>query len=164
MSKKAIFGKKGTEEMWAPTDMIFFLIFGVLLGFTAVYFVIIVANDSSEVSKVKEGLESYFLQDMLLKSPNCFGTADYDTSLDYNKFTSSRMEMCLGHTSTNDPALKATITSLAKNIPNIQNPAMTNNWNDNRPKEQQEKPKGVLIPYMGNDYDAEVLIEIQNYK
>ena len=54
------FNKKGTaaSEMWAPDTILFWIIFGIVLGFVAVVFVLIISKSSAEKAKI------YF-------SPNC---------------------------------------------------------------------------------------------
>ena len=104
-------GKKGTaaSEMWAPDTIIFWLIFGVVLGFAAIFFVLIISKIGSEQAKINENIESLFLMERLLKSPDCFAYFKDGVlikSIDADKFTDEQLDSCYTINENTIPAFK----------------------------------------------------------
>lgn len=170
LSSKILKSKKGMESQnWVPSDLPFWIVFVIVLGFTAVFFVMIVNSSGTRSSTIKAGLESNFLADRLARSPMCFAASDKENILgpyiiDYTKLSDSQINTCLNGLGDNDLAFKVTLTSSSDKIPNIPLKANTQNWNANRPSEIAERSQPVVIYYSGKLYNGEMLVELQNYK
>lgn len=163
-------GKKGSEsEMWAPTDMPFWIISGVVLGFTAIIFFILVSSSGVESATIKGNLKSYFLIERLLSSKNCFAFYD-DASgathkgvLDYKKFNDLQLDNCMSGLASGDIAFRITLTS-SESAAGLPKTIKSKNWNENRQIEKREGSKKVVISHNGNLFNGDVSIEMQNYK
>ena len=158
------FYKKGTaSEMWAPDTIIFWLIFGVVLGFVAIFFVFIISKTGAEQARINGNIESLNLVQRFLESPNCF---IYDKEgvimnrvIDIEKFTENRINSCYNLNENLFPAFRITLSSESAKISKT---IKTKNWNDNREAEEKKSPKDVLIYSEGKTNNGAMLIEIQN--
>ncbi|MBI1934893.1 hypothetical protein HYS31_00485 [Candidatus Woesearchaeota archaeon] len=169
MVKKISTSKKGTEsEMWVPTDFPIWIISGIVLGFAAIFFVIIISTSQSEVAVIKANLEEYFLAARILRSPKCLAAEDADTrlihsgTLDYEKFNDLNLDSCMYGLARDNVALKLTLGSDAA-LPDLPKSIFTSNWNDNRPIEKKERIP-IVVMHSGNFYNAGLTIEMQNVK
>ena len=156
--------KKGTaSEMFAPDTIIFWLIFGVVLGFVAIFFVIIISKTGSEQARISENLEMLNLISRFLESPNCF-IYDKDGVLlnnviDVDKFNDDRLSSCYKTIDNTFPAFRIILNSETAKISKT---IKTKNWNDNRGTEMPLKPKNAALYSEGKIYNGEMTFEIQN--
>jgi len=93
------FGKKGTaSEMWAPDTILFWIIYGVVVGFVAVFFVILVSKMGFEQAKINENLESLNLMQRFFTSPSCFVYSKegliLSKAIDVDKFSEEVINSC----------------------------------------------------------------------
>ena len=163
------FGKDGMEsEMWASDTILFWLVFGLVLAFVAITFVVIISKSGAEKSRIYENLESLNLMQRFIKSPTCFiyekERVILTDVIDYDKFSEQRLNNCYSLPSINQntfPAFKITLNSVTGTVSkNIK----TSNWNDNRPFEEKKTPKNVLI-YINDKFENGFMeIEVQNLK
>ena len=160
---KFIKSKKAESQLWAPDTMLFWILYGIVLGFVAVFFVIIVAKTGSEQATIYGNLESMYLSQRFLKSPECF-SYKYDgilmvNTIDAKKFTSEQINSCYDPKNLEMAAFRITLSStLIKSF----EPVMTKNWNTNREYAQKPAPYNVLVYSDGKFYNGELTIEMQN--
>ena len=160
-------GKKGTaaSEMWAPDTIIFWLIFGVVLGFVAIFFVLIVSKIGSDQAQVYNNVESFFLMQRFIKSSNCFAFLKENIisngAIDADKFSEERLNDCYKFNEKAMPAFRLTLSSESANLFKI---IKTGNWNDNRPFEQRKSPVNVLVYSGSKPYNGDITIETQNIR
>lgn len=158
------FGKKGTaSEMWAPDTIIFWIIYGVVVGFVAVFFVILISKMGSEQAKINENLESLNLMQRFFTSPNCFvyskGGLVLGRVIDVDKFREETINNCYLIDENIISAFKITLRSGAANFYKT---IKTRNWNDNRESEEERAPRNIIIYSQNKFYNGEITIEIQN--
>lgn len=161
------FGKKGTEsEMWASDTILFWLVFGVVLGFVAITFVVIISKSGAEKARIYENLESLNLMQRFFKSPNCF---IYDKDgmaltgvIDYDKFNEQRLNRCYALPLVNQNTFPAFRITLSQNTGYFSKTIKTSNWNDNRPFEEKIIPKNVIIYSNDKSQKGVMTIEVQN--
>lgn len=156
--------KKGTEtQMWPPDTLLFWLLFGIILGFVAVYFVVIVAKIGSEQAKINENLESFNLMQRLLKSPNCLVYEKegivLQNVIDYNKFAEERLKNCYITSGGIFPAFKLILNSESAKIDKT---IKTSNWNENREFEERIDLKDILVYSEDKLHNGKLAIEVQN--
>ena len=160
---KFIKSKKAESQMWAPDTVLFWIFYGIVLGFVAVFFVIIVAKTGSEQATIHGNLESIYLSQRFLKSPGCF-SYKYDgilmgNTIDAKKFTSEQINSCYDLKNLEMTAFRITLSSSStKYFESL----MTKNWNPNRGYVQKLAPYNVLIYSDGKFYNGELTIEMQN--
>lgn len=160
---KFIKSKKAESQMWAPDTVLFWIFYGIILGFVAVFFVIIVAKTGSEQATIYGNLESMYLSQRFLKSPACFSYS-YDGVLmanviDSKKFTNEQMGSCYD---LRDPGMAAFRVTLNSASIKYFYPLATKNWNPNRGYELKLAPYSVLVYADGKFYNGELTIEMQN--
>ena len=161
------FNKRGiaASEMWAPNKILFWLIFGVALGFSIMFFNITLAKDAASQSKIIENIESLNLIQRLFKSPNCFIYNKEELLLnnviDIDKFTEERLNACYKISDNTFPAFRITLNSETAKISKV---IKTKNWNDNREFEGRMPPKEIRVYSEDKIQNGEMLIEIQNMR
>lgn len=158
------FGKKGMSEFFPPDTVLFWIMFGIVLGFVSVALVLIVSKSGAEKAKIYENLESLNLMQRFLKSPDCFiynreGTVLYNT-IDYEKFNEQRMNSCYSTTKNSFPAFRITLSSDEGGLFSSIN---TDNWNDNRNFEEKLK-RNVMVFMQNKLQKGRMEIEIQNLR
>ena len=160
--------KRGAE-FWPATKFLFWMLFGVILAFTAIAFVIYITSSGENIAKIRANLESYFLAERFLKSENCFVYYDpeikraYPGIIDYEKFTDAQLNNCINAITQDEISFRITLASSAQ-IEGLPLTIKTRNWNENRPVESREQPRRVLIFHSNNYYNGDMTIEIQNLR
>jgi len=161
------FNKKGTaaSEMWPADKILFWLIFGVALGFSIIYFNITLAKDAAAQSKINENIESLNLMQRFLESPDCFiynkeGLL-LNNVIDVDKFSEERLNNCYRIIDNTFPAFRITLNSKTAEISKV---IKTKNWNDNREFEGEIAPKEIGVYSEDKIQNGEVVIEIQNMR
>ena len=158
------FGKKGTaSEMWAPDTIIFWVIFGIMLGLTAVFFIIVVSKFGSGQATIQGNVESLNLMQRFFKLPSCFA---YDKevlirAIDADKFNEQQLNSCYVVNSKGLPAFKLNLKSEKGGVDKT---AKTSNWNDNIGYEERKAPQNMLVYSNGKLYNGELIIEMQNIR
>ena len=161
------FNKRGTaaSEMWSTDTILWWLLYGVVLGFTAVYFVLIVSKGGSEQAVINGNIESLNLVQRFFTSPTCFSyNRDGVISsrvIDADKFNEARLNSCYNTNENLIPAFKITLSSPAANFYST---IKTRNWNGNREFEQRNSPENVVLYSQNKFHNGEMTIEIQNLK
>lgn len=160
------FNKRGmASEMFAPDTIIFWLIFGVILGFVAMFFVLIVSKAGSEQARINENLESLNLVQRFFKSPECFIYSKEGISMtrviDAGKFTEENLNRCYKINENLFPAFRITLSS---DSAKISKSIKTNNWNDNRESEERywKTQRDIFVYSQDRLYKGSILIDIQN--
>ena len=159
--------KKGTaaSEMWAPDTILFWIIFGIVLGFVAIFFVVTISKIGFEQAKINENLESLFLMQRFLKSQDCFAYSKEGTLsravIDADKFTEEMLSSCYIIAENTLPAFRLTLSLESAGISKA---IKTKNWNDNRPFEEKKTPKNVVVHSGNKLQNGEILVEIQNLR
>src|SRR3989338_9030464 len=76
VNPKIKFNKKGTaaSEMWAPDTILFWLFYGIVLGFAAVFFVLIVSKSGSDQAAINEKLYPAFKITLNSQTTNFYST------------------------------------------------------------------------------------------
>ena len=156
---------KRASEMWPADTILFFIIFGIVLGLTSVLFVFVISKTGAERAKIYENLETLNVMQRFLKSPDCFvfskdGTTLYGV-IDYEKFNEQRLNACYDIKNYNFPAFKLKLIS---DSGELSNSIKTLNWNENREFEEERTPRDVMIYYQGKLQKGRIEIEIQNLK
>ena len=160
--------KRGAE-FWPATKFLFWMLFGVILAFTAIAFVIYITSSGEDITKIRANLESYFLVERFLKSENCFVFYDnnikktYTGTIELRKFTDEQLNNCINSITQEELAFRITLSSSVQ-LEELPATIKTRNWNDNRPIEKREQSRRVLILYSNNYYNGDMTIEIQNLK
>jgi len=164
VSIKKLFGsKRGSEsELWAADTILFWVLYGVAVGFAAIYFVLTVYHIGSQQAIVHQDLEEFFLAQRFSKSPYCFsyykdGVALPDL-IDSDKFNQQRIESCYGVNDGKIPAFRLTL----KTKEPWQETIKTKNWNDNIGPGQGIAPKSVAVYKNFRVHNGELSIEVQN--
>jgi len=158
------FGKRGTaSEMWAPGKIIFWIIFDIMLGLTAVFFIIIVSKFGSGQATIQKNVESLNLMQRFFKSPGCFV---YDKEnlmrvIDADKFNEQQLNNCYIINNNGMPAFKLNLKSEKAGVDKT---AKTSNWNDNIGYEERKAPQNMLVYSNGKLYNGELIIEMQNIR
>lgn len=156
---------KRASEMWTADTILFFIIFGIVLGFTSVLFVFVISKTGAERAKIYENLETLNIMQRFLKSPDCFvyskdGTILYGV-IDFEKFNKQQLNACYDTKNYNFPAFKLKLTS---NSGELSSSINTLNWNENREFEEKRSPRGLMIYFQGKLQKGRMEIEIQNLK
>lgn len=149
--------------MFAPDTIMFWIIYGVVLGFVAIYFVIGISKLGYNQAQIHGNLESFFLKQRFFKSTNCFMTERESTGnnvIDFDKFNEERLGNCY-RSDASMPAFNLVLQSSNASIDKI---IKTTNWNPNRVLEQRESPRNILVLYQGKIYNGVMIIEIQNLR
>lgn len=151
------------SEMWAADTILWWLIFGVILGFAAVFFVVTISKIGFQQAKINENIESLFLLQRFLKSSECFvydkdGIVLYGV-VDYSKFTQDRLNLCYAINEMGLPAFRLNLKSASAGIDNT---IQTKNWNRNIGFEEKKAPRNVYFYFQNMPYKGEMTIEIQN--
>ena len=158
------FGKRGTaSEMWAPGKIIFWIIFDIMLGLTAVFFIIIVSKFGSGQATIQKNVESLNLMQRFFKSPGCFV---YDKEnlmrvIDADKFNEQQLNNCYIINNNGMPAFKLNLKSEKAGVDKT---AKTSNWNDNIGYEEKKTPQNMFVYSNGKLYNGEIIIEMQNIR
>lgn len=162
-----MWNKRGTtDEMWAPDTFLFWIVFGLAMGLTATYFIILVDSQQSKLNVIPEEVETTTLIERFANSPHCFAFSDKKNNfvspgvIDIRKFTQTQLDLCTEHIEEFDPAFKLGLRSQAKNV---NEKLQTKNWNDNRPVERRI-PKTITIARNEETFNGELTIEVQNFK
>ena len=159
------FGKKGVaaSEMWAPDTILFWILYGIVVAFIGVYFLIIVSKISPEQVKIRGNAEAFNLMQRFLKPASCFA---YDGSgitsirtIDYGKFSEDTLNNCYSIGGGKFTAFRLTLDSLSAGLTKT---IKTKNWNDNRGAEARESPKDILVYGNNKLSNGEITIEMQN--
>lgn len=159
------FGKKGAaaSEMWAPDTILFWILYGVVVSFIGVYFLIIVSKISPEQIKMRGNVESFNLMQRFLKPANCFAYEENGVAsnkvIDYSKFSDDTLNSCYAISNDKFTAFRLTLDSLQVGLTKT---IKTKNWNDNRRAESREYPKDILVYANNKLNNGELTIEIQN--
>ncbi len=157
-----ILANRKASEMWAPDTIIWWIIFGIALGFAAVFFVVTVSKIGFQQAKINENIESLFLMQRFL-SPNCFAYSSNGVvlkgTIDYSKFTQDKLDGCYAISETSLPAFRLNLKSVQAGIDST---IQTKNWNKNRSFEKKEAAKSIAVYSQGLSYKGELTIEIQN--
>lgn len=157
-----ISGKKASE-MWPADTILFFIMFGIVLGITSVLFVFVISKTGAEKAKIYENLETLNVMQRFMKSPDCFvyskdGAILYDV-IDYEKFSEQRLNACYDVKNYNFPAFRLRLIS-----DSFSDSIKTINWNENREFEEKRIPRTVMIYFQGKLQKGRIEIEIQNLK
>lgn len=162
-----MWNKKGqSNEMWGPDTFLFWIVFGVAMGFAAAYFIVLVDSQQSKRSVIPEGVETTTLVERFTNSPHCFALANQENNfvnpgvIDMTKFTQPRLNVCMEHIGNTDPSFKLRLRSRTTSVDEV---IQTTNWNPNRPVERRI-PKTVQIAKDGKTFNGELTIEVQNFK
>ncbi len=155
-------GKRGTE-FWPADKFIFWLMFGIVLGFSSIMFVLIISKSGAEKAKIYGNLESLNLMQRFSKSPDCFvydkdGILAYGV-IDYEKFNKERLDDCYKTSQYSLPAYKLTLSPDASSSKTLS----TANWNENRNFEEKHQ-KNVIIFMQDKLHKGNFVIEIQNVR
>ena len=167
VNPKIKFNKKGTaaSEMWAPDTILFWLFYGIVLGFAAVFFVLIVSKSGSDQVIINGNLESLNLMQRFFISPSCFiynkDGIVLNRVIDTDKFNEARLNSCYNINEKLYPAFKITLNS---QIANFYSTIKTKNWNDNREFEEKKAPKNILLYSQNKLHNGEIIIETQNIR
>lgn len=157
--------KKGSteQEFWPSGTIIWWIIFGIALGFLVVFLATTVSKFGLEQAKIKENVETFLLMQRFLKSPNCFVYDKgeiFSTAIDVDKFSEERLRNCY-IADGNFPAFKITLSS---DKAKIEKTVKTKNWNDNRDFEEKKSLKDFLVYSQDKQHNGEIVIEIQNLR
>lgn len=97
ISIKKRLNKRGQSEAWPSYTVIWFIFFGILLGFTAVYLVFVLTSFGSKKLIIPEGFEKS-LELERFHSGSCFLLSNEEGIkpgiLDFSKFTPDRLNYC----------------------------------------------------------------------
>lgn len=158
---------KKAAENWSVSDVPFWIVFTVVLGFTAIIYSILLLSVGADTSEIRGGIENHFLVDRFLRSENCFAVYDneikrtYSGILGYQKFNSGQLNTCMNGLDNDKSAFKLSLSSPEQIILPVS--IKTSNWNDNRPVEKRQTKK-LQISYLNDYYNGEMIIETQNIK
>ena len=157
-----ISGRKASE-MWPADTILFFIMFGIVLGLTSVLFVFVISKTGAERAKIYENLETLNVMQRFIKSPDCFvyskdGTILYGV-IDYEKFNEQRLNTCYDIKNYNFPAFRLRLIS-----DSFSDSIKTINWNENRELEEKRTPRAVMIYFQGKLQKGRIEVEIQNLK
>ena len=122
-----MFKNKKAEEEGPGTDMVpFGIVFVIMLGFTAIFFVLIMESFGTKMIIIPPSLEDYILEERFFSS--CFLFNDdkegiLPDTIDYNRFSQDRLNTC--YSAKNKPAYRLTLkTSYTNTINTLQ----SSNW------------------------------------
>lgn len=158
---------KKAAENWSVSDVPFWILFTVVLGFTAIIYSIMLLSVGSDTSKIIGDIENHFLVGRFLGSENCFALHDseikrtYSGILDYQKFNSGQLNTCMNGINNDKSAFRLSLSSPEQTILPVS--VKTSNWNDNMPVEKRQTKK-LQVFYLNEYYNGEMAIEIQNIK
>lgn len=150
------------HESWAGSA-IFWLFFGILLGFVSLFVILSVSKSGAEQTKINENLESLNLLQRASVSSNCFIYNKERVKLigviDADNFNDERLNICYSVTENNLPAFRITLSSPTAKIDKM---IKTRNWNDNRESEEEENPIDIIVYSDNKFHNGEMKVEIQN--
>lgn len=158
---KFLKSRSAESQMWAPDTVLFWMFYGIVVGFAAVFFVIIVAKTGEAQATIYGNLENFYLSQRFLKSPECFsynnGGILIVNSIDAEKFNIDQISNCY------DPKPGMAAFRISLNSPSLAvfKPLTTKNWNPNKGYAQR-LPYDVIVYSEGNQYNGEIIIETQN--
>ena len=158
---------KKADGNWIVSDEIFWIVFTVILGFSAIFYSIMLLSVGEGTSRIRADIENNFLIDGFLKSDSCFALHDdsikrtYSSILDYKKFTDAQLNSCMNGLDSEKPAFKLSLIPSDQIISSP--PIKTSNWNENMPV-AKKLTKKLQIFYLSNHYNGEMQIEMQNIK
>ncbi|MBI2108004.1 hypothetical protein HYU10_03040 [Candidatus Woesearchaeota archaeon] len=162
---KLLQGKKaeGQEsQLWAVDTMPFWIIFAILLAFTATFNVIYLS--SMGYYKLNTGtIGEYVLIKRFLYSPNCFILSDGRNAepnvIDYQKFTQDSLNACFKPSGT-DSAFSITLNP--KEDIFTPETIKTANWETGSKISKRQVYNNFLVYYAGARHETELKIEVQN--
>lgn len=157
-------GKKGAaSEMWAPDTILFWILFGIIVGLSAMFFVITLSKIGSEQAKINKNIELSNLIPRFLKSPSCFVYEGEGITLerviDADKFNEERLDNCYETNGNPFPAFRITLHS---DTAKLDKTLKTRNWNDNREAEERQLPFSTLLHSENKTHNGEIIVEVQN--
>ncbi|MBI2541386.1 hypothetical protein HYV80_01630 [Candidatus Woesearchaeota archaeon] len=156
---------KKASELWVANKILFWIIFGIVLGFSSITFVYMISKTGAERATVYENLESLSLLQRFLKSPDCFTYGNEENALylalDYEKFNDEQLNKCYSFKQGSPPAYRITLTSESGDIVKS---IKTANWNINRDFEEKRAPANVMIRRQDELQKGRMEIETQNIK
>lgn len=159
-NKKAV----AASEMFAPDTIIFWIIFGVVLGFVAIIFVLLVSKSGAEKAKIYENLETLNLMQRFLKSPDCFIYSEngraFTSQIGFDKFTDGRLNSCYSTSSKEMPAFRIILSS---DIEDLNKAIKTTNWNENRNYEEKVS-REVQIVWQNKVQNGNIEVQVQNVR
>lgn len=155
---------KKAMENWPMDTMPYWMVFTIILGFTAIFFLWTITPFVAKTAEIPEGVESYILIQRFFNSPNCFIYTEevtgrvYQKLIDWKRFTDENMKKCYQIEDKDVPAFKLTLS-----VPrtDVTQSVKTSNWREGYLiKERQFKD--VFIKYNEEIYKTRMIIDIQN--
>ncbi|MBR9706319.1 hypothetical protein GOV14_04740 [Candidatus Pacearchaeota archaeon] len=153
--------KRGTEN-WSMDTFPFWMIFAIILAFTAIFFIWVIAPFAVKIAIIPEGVETHIISQRFWNSPDCFAYKDetsgrvYQKLLDYNKFTEDQIKTCYKTDDVNIQAFRLSFSIPGQGEKRIQ----TTNWRDSYLMERTSKE--IFVRYNNQVYKTKLSIEIQN--
>lgn len=162
MKNKIFQSKKGMAENWPADTMIWWIVFCIVAGFTAVFFLLIVSRTGSEQATIHGDIELKYIMQRFFTSPTCFvldkeGITSIRT-IDIEKFNEDRLENCYRINDNRFPAFRLTLSSIS---PLVNKVIKTKNWLDGRSYNQKISQDDIVVYSNGELIKGEFEIEIQ---
>lgn len=155
---------KKSRELWTPDTFPFWMVFTIILGFSAILFLWIITPFVAKTAEIPEGVETYILIQRFINSPDCFTYTEKDTErvyqkiIDWERFSDENLKKCYQTDSKEKPAFKLTL-SIPKT--DITQSIETPNWREGYfIKERQFKD--VFVKYENKIHKTRLILDIQN--
>ena len=152
--------KHKKSDLWSIDYMVWAGILGIMVGFAAIFFVILIGKTGSEQAEVSSNIEAFLLKQRFYKSSECFVSSENLRGIiDIAKFNSQNMNKCYSIIDKTMPAFRLTMNSDGINQLQIK----TDNWDEN--KQFQDKEIKQILLYSGGEIKiGEMIIETQNFQ
>ncbi|MFW9876295.1 MAG: hypothetical protein ACFFG0_24630 [Candidatus Thorarchaeota archaeon] len=158
-----LYNSKKARELWTPDTFPFWMVFTIILGFTALFFLWIITPFATKTAEIPEGVEAYILMQRFTNSPNCFAYLDgtgrvYQKMIDLEKFTDENMKICYQTEDKEIPAFKLTLSIPGQDLTKS---VKTPNWREGYLVKERSF-KEVFIKFNGEVYKIRMVVDIQN--
>ena len=156
------FQKKG-QAFFPPSKLLFWIMYIIIAGVAAVTLTSIAFDLGSQQTRIRENLESLYLTQRFLKSPDCFTHSNGDVVargvIDIKKFTDENLNKCYKIPPAAFPAFRLNLKS---DTGQISSTIQTQNWNGNREPEIKMTPRNARILSNEKIQNGVMVVEIQN--
>lgn len=151
-------GKKG-QAGYTPDTSIFYLVFGIVISFLMVFFMIIIFSHLKDTAQIPKGLEEFSAIERFL-SNECFASNDINEpkTLSWEKFTKEKIDKCYNV----DKESKKIAFTLRLQIQDKVKEIETNNWNKEIGPQRIKSPLDVNVNYKNETRKGKLIISEQN--
>ena len=149
------------SQLWAVDTMPFWIIFAILLAFTATFNIIYLSSQGTY--KLNTGsVEEYVLIKRFIFSPNCFLLSRSPMEpnvIDFQKFSQDSLNACFKPSGTD---FAFSLTLRPKDDVFAPETIKTSNWLEHGKSTKRQTNGNIRVNYNNENHEAQLNIDIQN--